>query len=134
MPFKPGSPGRPKGALSKRTLEARQIAEAAGFCPITALMNIHKIAMARFVEELDLVDSNRRSPMESEAAKYLKIAADTASDAAGYLFPKLKAIEQVKDNPLEQLNAAQKLEAFKQAIPILEQQAKAEEPGGPDAS
>lgn len=127
MAFLPGHTkigGRVKGVPNKRTQEARSILEANNFCPLTAMMDIHKIAMTKFVEEVDKEDSGRISPMESNAATYLKIAADKAADLAAYAFPKLKSIEQTKANPLEGMTIQEKLEAARQFVKLLEEQAK----------
>lgn len=117
MPFQPGNRGKPKGAIHKRTREAIERLEAAGFCPITALIEGHKIAMARFVEELDMVESNRLSPMESSASQYLKMAIDCSRELMAYSYPKLKAVELKKEaSPLEGMTPRQQLEAMKLAV------------------
>lgn len=126
MPFTGGhklSKGRRPGAINKRTQDAISRLEAANFCPITALLDGHKIAMQQFVEELDLVASNRRSPMESCAAQYLKMAIDCARELAAYSYPKLKAIEVTKPgSPIEGMTDEQQLEAMKHAVAFKEAQ------------
>lgn len=135
MAFQPGhkhSKGRVPGAVNKRTAEAYETLRANNFDPIKALMDGHQIAMARFVEELDLVASNRLSPMESSAPQYLKMAIDCAKDLASYAFPKLKAIEQIKADPLSEMTPQQKLEAMRMAVAHLEAQVK-KDGDGPSA-
>lgn len=132
MPFKPGNKlakGRPAGSLNKRTLEFRALLDSAGFCPATAMMDTYRTALARFTEEIAKEDSGRISPMESSAAKYLKIASDNAADLASYCYPKLKAIEQQKPDPLADMTPEQKLEAMKEAVKVLQAQVKASGPG-----
>lgn len=119
-------PGRPPGARNKRTVEFMRVLEDSGFCPATALVDVYKISMARFTEEVEREDKGLVSPMESNAAKYLKIAADQASDLASYAYPKLKSIERVKDaNPLDGMADAQKLEMMRAALTLFESQVKA---------
>jgi hypothetical protein len=118
--------GRPLGSVNKRSLEFRAVLETSGFCPVTALIDGHKTALARFAEEIAKEDSGRISPMESSAAKYLKLAIDCASDLASYSYPKLKAVEQTKNDPLSGMTTAEKLEAMRQGAKFLESQLKAE--------
>ena len=123
--FKPGAPGRPKGALNKRTREAQAILEDAGFCPITAMIDMYKTAIERFAEEIQKEDSGRGSGfIESDAPRYLKIASDAAKDLASYSYPKLKAIERISSNPLDGMSPEQRLEAMKQAVAFLESDIK----------
>jgi hypothetical protein len=125
------STGRPKGSLNKRTIEAKDLLEKAGFCPITALIDGHRIAMECFKNELERIESGRISPMECDAVKYLKIAMDAAADCAGYVYPKLKSVEQTQSNVIPEMTAAEKLEQMRQAVKFLELQVKAQsdEPG-----
>ena len=116
--------GRPPGARNKRTIEFLEVLEARGFCPASALMDTYKIAMEKFISEVEKEDSGRISPMESNAAKYLKIAADNASDLATYAYPKLKAIEQKRVNQTEGMTIEQKLEAARLMVQLLEREAK----------
>lgn len=128
MAFKPGhqlSKGRPAGSLNRRSIEFRAVLEAAGFCPATAMMDTYKTALTKFAEECAKEDNGRISPMESHAAKYLKIASDNAADLASYTYPKLKAIEQKKSDPLSDMTPEQKLEALKEAVKVLQAQVKA---------
>jgi hypothetical protein len=124
MPFKVGNPGKPKGTIHKRTLEFRAVLEAAGFCPATALLETYKIALAQFADDLEKLESGRISPMESSAAQYLKIACDVSKELASYSYPKLKAIEQQKPDPLIDMTPVQKLEAMRQAVKMLEAETK----------
>lgn len=122
-PFKT-HPGRPLGSRGRRTIEFLERLEAAGFCPATALMDIYKIAMEKFIVECEKEESGRISPMESNAAKYLKIAADNASDLASYAYPKQKAIEQKRISATDGMTPQEKLEAAKSIVCVLEQQVK----------
>ena len=114
--------GRPPGVRNKRTLEFAAVLEAAGFCPATALMDCYKTAMQKFIQECEKEDTGKTSPMESSAAKYLKIAADNASDLASYSYPKLKSLEVKKDNPTDGMSPEQKLEAARLMVQVLERQ------------
>jgi hypothetical protein len=116
------SAGRPPGSRNRRTIEFLEILEARGFCPASALMDVYKIAMEKFISEVEKEDSGRISPMESNAAKYLKIAADNASDLATYAYPKLKAIEQKRVNETEGMTIEQKLEAARLMVQLLERE------------
>lgn len=123
--FTPGhklSKGRPKGVPNKRTQYAQEILEKAGFCPITAMMDTYHISMTIFKEELEKLSTGRTSPLECEAAKYLKTAADMASDLASYSYPRLKSVEQTRSSPFEGMSNQEKLEAMKQMVTLLEAQ------------
>ncbi len=122
MGFAPGNKlaGSRAGVPNKRTQEVRELLAGLGYCPTQSLVEISKIAMTRFVEELQLVESGRYSPMESGASAYLKMALDCAKELAGYVNPKLKSIEQVRSNPTEGMSPQQRLEAMKQAVLIFE--------------
>ncbi len=122
--FQPGAPGRPPGAINKRSKDFMAILEKNGFCPASAMMDIFKVSMQKFAEDLEKENDGRISPMESNAAKYLKIAADMTSDLATYAYPKLKAIEHAKLNVAENMSPEQRLEAMKHAVQMLELQVK----------
>lgn len=133
MGFLPGEGGRPKGTLNKRTYEFRAILEKRGFCPATALMECYEEARKTYdnygtiyeaIVDARIVQNDKDgscvTPLEDNAHKYLKIAADIAKDIASYSFPKLKAIEQTKPNPFEGMSPAQKLETAREFVKILE--------------
>lgn len=101
-----------------------QTLEAAGFNPAQALIDLHKIAMTRMTEEMEKEDAGTISPMESKVPQFMKIACDAAKELANYAYPKLKAIEQQRVNPTQDMTADQKLEAAKMMVHVLEQQAK----------
>jgi len=126
--------GRPPGARNKRTMEFIEYLEGKGFNPAEALLDVYKIAMERFAEELMLLENNRRSPMESHAVQYLKIAGDKAAEIASYAFPKLKAIEYKRSNDYDGLTLMEKLEASKQLVILLEDEVKknGSKPSEPD--
>jgi hypothetical protein len=119
--------GRPLGSRNKRTVEFLELLEAKDFCPASALMDVYKIAMEKFISEVEKEDSGRISPMESNAAKYLKIAADNASDLATYAYPKLKSIEQKRVNATEGMTIEQKLEAARLMVQLLERESNGPE-------
>ncbi len=112
--------GRAKGTPNRRSGAAAGIIAAAGFCPITALIDGHKLALTNFVDQLEKLESGKLSPMESEASKYLKQAIDCASQLAGYVYPKLKSIEQVKPNQFDGMTPHEKLEMMKEMVKLLE--------------
>jgi hypothetical protein len=114
------SPGRAPGSLNKRTVEFIEVLAAKKFNVPTAMLEIYAIALQRFTEELEKQDSGAISPMESQAPKYLKMCADLLIAMSGYAYPKLKAIEQKKDNPLDGMSPQEKLEAMKHAVAMLE--------------
>lgn len=114
------SRGRPPGSIGKRTKEFVEVLEARNFNVPTAMLDLYGISIKRFAEEIEKEDSGRVSPMESNAAKYLKMCADLLIAMSGYAYPKLKAIEQSKPDPLEGMSPEQKLEAMRHAVSVLE--------------
>lgn len=127
MGFKPGNKlsGSRLGRPNKRSQEVKELLANTGFCPTLALVEVHKIAMARFVEELEKVEADHTYAIASDAVAYLKIAGDMAKELAGYVNPKLKAIEHSKElSPLDGMADQQKLEAMKLALGYFEAQVK----------
>lgn len=127
MPFKPNhklSVGRPKGSINRRSYEVKAILDEAGHCPTMKLVHLARVAEARFEAETELVNSGRYSPMESNAHAYLKMAIDANKELCAFINPKLKAIEQVKTNPLEGMSSQEKLEAMRQGVKFLEAELK----------
>lgn len=125
MPAPLGHPrygGRAKGTPNKRTGLALEIISKAGFCPLTALMDGYKIALASFTEEVQKVESGKLSPMESQAATFLRIAIDCASQLAQYVHPKLKSVEQIRPNQFDGMTPQEKLTMMKQMVTLLETQ------------
>lgn len=106
--------GRPKGCRNKRTREFNATLEENNFNPAQALIDIHADARLQF--KMSLEDG---SPA---AVGYLKIASDTAKEIAHYTYPKLKAVELPKNNELEAMSPAERLEAMKKAVKFLEDQ------------
>lgn len=142
MTFLPGNPGKPKGAIGKRSKEFLAVLEKHNFCPATALIECYTEAKKTYdnygVIYDAICDANEERardhgfqnvPPEDNAHRYLKIAADIAKDLSGYAYPKLKAIEQTKNDPTQGMTAEQKLEAMKRAVEMLELQIKTKEPG-----
>ena len=104
----------------------KAIMAKAGHCPTEKLIYLAKVAEARFVAEIELLDSGRYSPMESNAHLYLKMAIDANKELCGFVNPKLKAIEVSKDpSPLDGMTPLQKLEAAKTIVKALQAQVKA---------
>ena len=130
-----GNPDLPKGRakgqtnLATRRLKqayqrAEDVARLAGFEPIQAIIDIHRIAMEMFVEERQKLLAGKLSPMEDQSPKYLGIAAQTAGKVADYIHPKLKHIEVKATNPLDNMSPKEKLEAMKTAVKALELKAE----------
>ena len=131
MTFKPGQGGRQKGAINLRTRHAQEVLARLDFNPIAAMAEIYKISMQKFIEELDAEDSGRISRMESNAAKYLGHALQSAGQLAPYVYPKLKSVEHVRTSDVQTMSPKERLEAMKNAVKVLEQQIeKSNEPGG----
>lgn len=145
--FEVGNPGKPPGALNKRSKQFLEVLEKHNFCPASALIECYQDAKKTYdnygviYDAICDANANRASekgysnvPPEDNAHKYLKIAADIAKDLSGYAYPKLKAIEQTKENPLNDMTPEQKLEAARAAVQMLELQVKANGSGSPSSS
>lgn len=137
MPFKQGEGGRQVGSLNKRSKDFISVLEKHNFCPATALVECYRDAkrvydsygiiydaIVEAKEEQCREKGYQAVPPEDNAHKYLKIAADIAKDLSGYAYPKLKAIEQTKDDALAGMSPEQRLEAMKHAVQMLELQIK----------
>jgi len=105
--------------------------EEAGHCPTQKLIYLARVAEARFEAEIELTDSGRYSPMESNAHAYLKMAIDANKELCSFVNPKLKSIEQTKTDHLSDMSPEQKLEAAKQAVRMMELEVKR---NGPSAT
>lgn len=129
------------GSLNRRSKDFLAILEKHNFCPASALIECYQDAKKTYdnygviydaicdAKEIKSRENGYAAvPPEDNAHKYLKIAADIAKDLSGYAYPKLKAIEQTKDNPLSDMTPEQKLEAAKAAVQMLELQLKANGP------
>lgn len=103
--------GRVKGTLNKRTEDFKRVLERHNFCAATALLDIYKRAL-NMSEALGA----------SDEGKHLKIAGDMVKEIASYSFPKLKAIEQVKNSPLDGMSPEQKLEALESLKEVIKSQ------------
>jgi hypothetical protein len=130
MPFEKGhalSQGRPKGSINKRSLEFQQVLAEKNFNVAEALVWCYQEAKEKYDFYHQGVETGRFSPMEDNAPKYLKIASDMAKEMASYSFPKLKAVEHQKTDPLAGMSPEQKLEAMRHAVHKLELELKAGE-------
>lgn len=144
MAFKPGNKlaGSRKGVPNRRSVEFTSVLERHNFCPVTAMIEVYQEAR-KIYDNYGVIygaicaakimrDGEMGVPPEDKAHVYLKLAGDMAKDITSYTYPKLKAIEQVKSaNPLDGMNAKEKLAAFKQAVALLESEVKGE--SGPSA-
>lgn len=124
--FVPKSRGRPKGSLSKRTLEFAAVLAENNFDVAKALLWTFKEAKKSYEFYQERLKDNRISPLEDKAPVYLRICGDTAREIASYTYPKLKAIDRPPPNVLEGMNGEQKLEAMKQAVLKLELEKRSE--------
>ena len=122
----PSKIGRPKGSRNKRTVEFLETLQAAGFDPAEALISTYKIAMEKFIEESEKVESGRLSPMESNALGYLKLAGDKAGELASYAYPKLKAIDKRITSFTEDMTSQEKLDAARLMVEVFQDEVKNE--------
>lgn len=131
--FQIGAPGRPKGAIGKRSQHFLEVLEKHNFCAATAMVECYREARKTYDNYgliYDAICDAREAkegfvaPTEDNAHKYLKIAADLAKELGSYSYPKLKAVEQTHETPTEGMTPEQKLEAMKQAVLMLELQLK----------
>lgn len=107
------SSGRPKGSLGKKTIGFQETLKAHGYNVAEALLDIYTKAIQIFNEGRD-----------EDRLGGLKIAGDMAKEIASYTMPKPKAIEIVTSNPLDNMSPAEKLEAMRQAVAMLEHEVK----------
>ncbi len=130
MPFEKGHAkigGRQVFTRNKRTLGFLEVLEKHKFCAASALIECYDDAR-KVYENYSVIfkaicearDQRGLIPVEDKADKYLKMAIECAKELAAYSYPRNKAIEQVKHNPLDGLTAEQKLDAVKQMVKILE--------------
>lgn len=112
----PKSGGRKKGTPNKRTRELIEILDQHGFCPASALIETHTIAMKEYHRAGEIFDAiqDKRADYDmiplaaDEATKYLKIAQDAAKEMMAYVYPKRKPIDSA---PVNDDDANQKIEA-----------------------
>lgn len=132
MPFQPGHAkfgGKKKGTLNKRTEHAAEVLARHGFDPIEAILEVYQEASKIYKNYgaiYDAINDAReiagKFPTEDKSKDYLKLCLDSARELAGYMYPKLKLIEQVKVSALEGMTPEQRLEAMRQAVKALEAQ------------
>lgn len=109
--FLPGNKlgqGRPKGSMNKRTLEFVNTLEANNYDPALTLLELQREAM------------NNYQLGGEDAQSYFRDASNLAMEIASYVFAKPKSIEIQTNNPLDGMTAAEKLEAMRQAVRLLE--------------
>jgi hypothetical protein len=113
--------GRPPGSLNKRSQHFLAILEKHNFCAASALIECYSEAK-KIYDSYGLIydaiakareHSGNPYPLEDNAHKYLKIAADVAKEIAGYSFPKLKAIDH-NISQTENLTLGEKLKMVEQ--------------------
>lgn len=97
-------PGRPKGAINRKTKNFKETLEAHGYDVAEALLSIYK-------HGLDVFHNGH----PDDKVQGLKIAGDMAKEIAGYVMPKLKAIEHKAHGSLSNMTPQQKLEAIDRA-------------------
>lgn len=116
--FLPGNKlgqGRPKGTLNQRSLDYAATLAAHNFNPAAALLDIFKRAMKDY-EEAD----------PEQRPTFLNIAMSAADKMQPYVYPKLSSVEVQTKNPLDGMTAAEKLEAMRQAVKLLEAESEQE--------
>lgn len=126
--------------MNKRSKEFLAVLEKHNFCPASALIECYSEAKKTYDNYGIIYDAiceanEKRAtefgyqnvPPEDNAHKYLKIAADIAKDLSSYAYPKLKAIEQTKNDPTQGMSPEQRLEAMRKAVEMLELQIKSKE-------
>ena len=94
MPFQKGnkhSRGKPKGALSKRTLSFQDVLAKNNFNAAQAMVDCYVEAKKCYA--MALLKEAESDPMVSNVPQYLKIAAQLAEKIASYSYPKLASIE-----------------------------------------
>src|SRR5271156_5763183 len=106
--------GRPAGSINRHNRAFKEALIKNNFDVCEALLWIYKEAVMNYQS----ADENR------ERIPYLRMALDAAQDIAGYVMPKLKAVEVIQEKPSELLNPIEKLAIAKESIPMLEEQAK----------
>lgn len=112
MKFQPGnkmSPGRPPGAISKRTKQLQETLIKHGFDVGETWLEL--LADAR---------ENFETAHPDNKAQYLKIAADITSNIADRVYPRLKSIEHKSEKPTDSFTPEQRLEMLKAAAKALE--------------
>lgn len=121
MTFKKGNPGKPKGAVHALTTKVRDTANRLGIDPFEILL--------RFAAG-DWKALGYKSEKYKKSTRYVIepfVRAKAAQEAAQYILPKLRSIEQPKSNALAGMTPEQRLEAMKHAVTMLEAQTKKEE-------
>lgn len=115
------------GIPNRSSLRVGLLCEKRGYNPIEAMLDAAEIALARFIEHTEKENNGTISLMESQAHEYLKTYVKIASELAKFCHPTLKAIEVKQTDPTKDMTPAQRLEAMKQAVAMLEHQVKGKE-------
>lgn len=109
------TPGRPKGALNRKTQQFQAILEERGFNLAEAFLDIRDEAAKQY-NKCDSFD-----PIAAVAA--LKLLRDVTADIASYSLPKLKSVEMPVQSQLEGLSLQEKIKVLKDATALYEAQA-----------
>ncbi len=119
--FQPGNPGRPKGAISKRTRILEDKLKEFDCDPFDVLLMFAKgdwealgYDSSVYVKEGDGGSTTIGYTIPPE----LRMSA--AKELCQYLYPKQKSVEHITRNVLEGMSPEQKLEAMKQAVKMME--------------
>lgn len=91
--FKPGNPGKPKGAKNKRTKAAQAQLEASGWDPLQALID-----QGLRLRELRSAEGEDTSDLRAEER-------DCAAKALPYVLPRLKSVEHENPELVEAMKA-----------------------------
>lgn len=103
--------GRPKGAINRKTKHFQEVLQARGFDLAESLCDIYNEAIKFF-------EYSKTDPVAGPPA--LRLVLDAAKEIGAYSQPKLKSIEIKKENPMEGMSAAEKLQMMKEAVAVLE--------------
>lgn len=123
--FKKGNSGKPKGAISLLTRKVAETAARLGIDPFEVLLRFASGDWKALGYDKEKFIAGR-----NEYGIWKKWTIDpsvriqAAKEAAQYILPKLRSIEQVKHNLLEGMSPEQRLEAMKHAVAVLEAQTK----------
>jgi hypothetical protein len=122
MQFKPGNGGKPKGAISTLTRRARELSEKLNIDPIEVLLYF----AAGDWKALGYRDQYEVKGSDKSGGHIFSLTIDpntrcrAAAEAAQYIYPKLKSVENTTNNALADMTPDQRLEAMKHGVAMLE--------------